>query len=397
MLGAELLVEWDALQHLYAEWDALAVSNALPQMAPGWVSAWWRHLAPTDALLRAVEIRDGTELVGLAPFFVVPRRGGRRVGFACWTGEGPLAPLALPGREGQVARAIGQALSQAVPRPDLIELQGMRPPSHWHLAIRDSWPGRARPITRVYRTRACPTVWLEGMSLEAWLAGRSSKFRSSMRRLRRRFEEEGGTWRMSTEATLRSDIEIFLRLHAARWDGHGDSAIVARAERMGAMLNEAGRALIGDERFRLWVMEIDGAAIGADVYLAAGGTVVGFNGGWDERWKRLSPPLLATMHTIEDSIHRGERRLELGPGGGSHKARFANHDSPVAYSVLMMPGRHLPQTFALTAFMLVDSAVRSQANRVLKPKQVDALRKLERGARRLAAHPRQHAEKNLGH
>ena len=376
MLGAELVVEWDALQHLYAEWDALAVSNALPQMAPGWVSAWWRHLAPTDALLRTVEIRDGTELVGLAPFFVVPRRGGRRVGFACWTGEGPLAPLALPGREGQVARAIGQALSEAVPRPDLIELQGMRPPSHWHLAIRDSWPGRARPITRVYRTRACPTVWLEGMSLEAWLAGRSSKFRSSMRRLRRRFEEEGGTWRMSTEATLRSDIEIFLRLHAARWRGRGESTLVAYGERLRAMLNDAGRKLIADERLRLLVSEIDGQAIGTDLYVCGGGIVTGVNGGWDEAWRRLSPPLLATMHMIEDSIKRGERRLDLGPGAQSHKTRFANGNSPVAWSVLMTPGPRLAQTFARTAPLLAAGRARNLAKRVLTPEQVHSLRQL---------------------
>jgi hypothetical protein len=111
---------------------------------------------------------------------------------------------------------------------------------------------------------------------------------------------------------------------------------------------------------------------------------VGINGGWDERWKRLSPPLLATMHTIEDSINRGERRLDLGPGEGSHKMRFADDESPVASSLLILPGRHLPQTFALTTSRLAGSAVRSYAKRVLKPEHVADLRKLHRGARRLA-------------
>ena len=45
-----------------------------------------------------------------------------------------------------------------------------------------------------------------------------------MRRLKRRFAEVGGIWRMSTEATLRSDIELFLRLHSGRWAGRGGSA-----------------------------------------------------------------------------------------------------------------------------------------------------------------------------
>jgi CelD/BcsL family acetyltransferase involved in cellulose biosynthesis len=124
------------------------------------------------------------------------------------------------------------------------------------------------------------------------------------------------------------------------------------------------------------VTEIDGEAIGTDIYLAGGGTVTGINGGWDENWKRLSPPLLATMHMIEDSIDRGERRLDLGPGAHSHKTRFANGDSPVVWSVLMPPGPRLAQTFALTAPLLAPSTARTLAKRVLTPEQVHSLRQL---------------------
>lgn len=382
MVDARFIVESETLEQRYAEWDALAVSNGLPRMMPGWLLAWWRHLAPRDALLRAVEVRDGAELVGLAPFFVLAPRRVRPVTYRLLGGGGaPLAPLALAGHEGQVAETISRALSRADPRPDLIELQGTRPASQWHVAMRDGWPGRLRPICAVYRTQACPVVWLNGMSLESWLAARSSKFRSSMRRLRRRFDEQGGTWRMTTEATLCTDIEIFKRLHAARWHGRGDSPIVARSALVGAMLNDAGRRLVADERFRLWVMEIDGEAIGADIYLAGGGTVVGLNGGWDERWKRLSPPLLATMHMIEDSIARGERRVDLGPGAGSHKTRFTNDDGPVATSVLMVPSRHLPQTVAATGSKLAGGAVRSHVKRALGAERVNRLRGLRRRAR----------------
>jgi len=123
--------------------------------------------------------------------------------------------------------------------------------------------------------------------------------------------------------------------------------------------------LIADQRFRLWVMEVDGEPIGADIYLCGGGVVTGIAGGWDERWKRLSPPLLATMRTIEDSINRGELRLDMGPGDESHKTRFANHNSLIAWGVLMTPGRRLAQTLALTAPMLANSAGRDLVKRVL--------------------------------
>jgi CelD/BcsL family acetyltransferase involved in cellulose biosynthesis len=382
VLDARFILELGALERLYAEWDALAVSNALPVMAPAWLLAWWRHLAPEGAVLRAIEIRDGAELVGLAPFFAVQaKRGGlieyRLLGIKL---VAPLALLSVPGREHEVARAAGQALSQADPRPDLVVLQATRLGSPWHLSVRAGWPGR-KPISFVYGSQPYPTVWLQRVSLEAWLASRSAKFRSSMRRLNRRFDEMGGTWRMSTEATLRRDIETFQRLHAARWLGRGHSTFVTPGQRVVDMLEDAGRRLIAEERFRAWVMEIDGEPIATDIYLCGGGNVTGVSCGWDERWKRLSPPLLSTLRTIEDSIERGEMRLDMGAGDESHKTRFANCDSPLAWSVLMTPGRRLAQTVAQTAPGLATPAARDLARRRLKPEQVDRLRDMRRRVR----------------
>ena len=102
MLDANFIMELDSLEQLYAEWDALAVSSAQPLMAPGWLLAWWRHIAPDNALLRAIEIRDGAELVGLAPFFAEPilkfARDEIQPG-----GSGPLTAFATPGVGGFAA------------------------------------------------------------------------------------------------------------------------------------------------------------------------------------------------------------------------------------------------------------------------------------------------------
>ena len=389
MLATDVIDELDALDGLRADWDELALACELPLMAPGWLLAWWRHIAPQRALLRVITVRDGARLVGLAPFYVAARRGGRVDYRLLGVGLGaPLAPLSRPGQRAPVARAIAQALGRARPRADLVGLQGTPLFSRWHVALAEAWPGRVGPMSGVYRERAQPTVVFGGKSREQWLAGRSSKFRSSMRRLARRFSERGGSWRMSTASALREDVEAFLRLHAARWRGRGHSTVLASGARMHDMLLDAGRALVGAERFRLWMTEIDGQAIAADIYVCGGGVAVGINSGWDERWKPLSPPLLATLHTIEDCIARGERRLDLGPGSESHKTRFADADNPVAWAVLMTPGRRLPQTLALTAPLLAGSAAGSLAKRVLTREQVDALRALRSRADRGIARSR---------
>jgi CelD/BcsL family acetyltransferase involved in cellulose biosynthesis len=186
---------------------------------------------------------------------------------------------------------------------------------------------------------------------------------------------------MSVEDTLREDVESFQRLHAARWSTRGRSSFTVHGQRMVEMLYDAGRALIADERFRLLVMEIDGQPIAADIYLCGAGIVTGIGSGWDERWKRLSPPLLATMHIIEDSIKRGDARLDMGAGDQSHKTRFANGNSPLVARVLMPPGRRLARTLALSGPTLADSAARDFAKRALKPEQVDTLRDLRRRVR----------------
>src|SRR4051794_10783340 len=105
-MKAELVDDPAALADLADPWDALAVANRLPLMAPAVVEAWWRHLAPPGALLRLAVVRDGGELAGIAPLWA----DGRDLRLAGAGVFNRLAPLAAPGREREVAAAFGQAL-----------------------------------------------------------------------------------------------------------------------------------------------------------------------------------------------------------------------------------------------------------------------------------------------
>src|SRR5690349_1636174 len=242
-LEGTVMAERASVDAVCADWDALAAARGLPLMSPHWLLAWWSHLAPKGADLRVVAVRDAGELVGLAPFYVVAPKRGLRVEYRL-LGSGlgsPLAPLVADKREREVAEAISRALSQAQPRPDLIALHGTPLASRWHVALSDAWPSRTRPVSRLYRAPTYAMVSLEGLSLDGWLATRSSGFRSSMRRLKRRFEEAGGSWRLSTQATLERDIDTFLRLHKARWRDRRDaqeSTFLAHGARMSNMLAE---------------------------------------------------------------------------------------------------------------------------------------------------------------
>jgi len=382
MLDAELIAEVDGLAALAPEWDALAVADALPQMSPAWVLAWWRHVAPEGALPRGVAVRDGGRLVGLAPFYVAPDGGGRLdyrlpgIEIAA-----RLAPLAVPGREWEVAAAIDGALAGATPRPDALLFEGIAVDGQWQSALRDRWPGSLRPPLWRTHVDGSPFVSLREGSFEAWMAARSSNFRQQMRRMRRRFEQAGGVARVATRATLADDAAAFVRLHASRWDDRGHSNLVDLGERFAAMIADAGERLLEDGRLTLRMLDLDGEPICAQLFIEAGGTELFVNGGWDERHAAFKPSLLCLLDAVEDAFARGRGRLDLGVGEQPYKLRFADGDAPLEWAVLLTPGPRLALSAARSTRTLVRSRVRAAALRGLSEERVGQLRGLQRRLR----------------
>jgi CelD/BcsL family acetyltransferase involved in cellulose biosynthesis len=382
MPSSELITDLRSLEALQSEWDALAVACALPLMAPGWVMPWWRHLAPANAEPRSIAVRDGGELIGLAPFYVAAERW-QRVDYRLPGIElaARLSPLAAPGREWDVAVATAQLLADCQPRADVIALEGMPVASHWPAALRDQWPGLIRPAVRQYLIQGAPTISLRQSSYEEWLASKSANFRSQMRRLRRQFAAAGGVARICTGEKAHSDIDTFMRLHAGRWEGRGKSGIVAVGDRLSAMLEMVVGTHPDSSRLRLWMLEIENEPISAQLFVAAGGEVAYVNGGWDERFARLKPPMLTILHAIEDAFTRGERRMDLGAGEQSYKQRFADGNDPVAWTILMLPGRRLPLTHMRTTPMLAGHTLREAAKRALTPEHANRLRSIRQRLR----------------
>jgi CelD/BcsL family acetyltransferase involved in cellulose biosynthesis len=380
MVAAQLIDDADGLEAVRAEWDALAVARGMPYMAPAWALAWWRRLRPERARLRAVAVRDGEALVGLAPLYVEPRGGLTRCHMMGAAVSLRVAPLAAPGRGWEVAAAVTEALAASRPRPEALELEAVALGSPWPALVRERWPGPVRPSLLTERVHGAPTLALRHDSYDAWLASRSANFRGQLRRLARRLEREGGAVRMATAATLRADLDAFLRLHAARWEGRGDSPLTRMGAPLVDMLEDAGGELLGSGRLRLWVVELGGEPVALQLFVAAGGEVAFFNGGWDERHAPLRPALLALAAAVEDAFGRGERRIDLGGGEQSYKLRFADGNDPVQWGRALLPGPRYPLTVARTAPRRVGLVVRGAVKRGLPE---DAYERLRSARRRL--------------
>jgi CelD/BcsL family acetyltransferase involved in cellulose biosynthesis len=96
----------------------------------------------------------------------------------------------------------------------------------------------------------------------------------------------------------------------------------------------------------LWAAEIDGVPISIQMFLAAGGEIKYWNGGWLEEHADLKPTMLTILAALEDGIARGERRLDLGAGTHAYKLRFADSEDPLTWGGLIVRNARWPRTRA---------------------------------------------------
>jgi CelD/BcsL family acetyltransferase involved in cellulose biosynthesis len=346
MARGEVIADLAGAEAIAPAWDELARDASLPLCAPGWMLAWWRNMAPAGAELRIVAVREGERLIALAPWFAGRGPRGRvDVRFLGAEISDRVDLLCAPGREGQAASALREAIGSLRPRPDLIAFEAVPAASPWRRLLATGPSGRAR--LALYRNSALPapavTLPDEG-GFEGWMASRSSNFRSQMRRMRRRLESRGGGVRMLREAAdVHAGLEAMLALHRERWRGRGESGL-ARAG-VPELLAGAAAAL-GPDRLRLWVVEIDGQPISVQLFVAAGREVKYWNGGWSERHADLKPSMLTILAAIEDALGRGERRMDLGVGTHEYKLRFADDEDTLTWGGLIVRNRRWPATRA---------------------------------------------------
>lgn len=337
--------EASALERLYEEWDALAVAAGRPFCSPAWMLAWWRHAAPPGAELRAVVVRDGGDVAAIAPFFADRRRGVVRLRLL-GSGTSPRRePLVRAGREEEAATAFARGLTGA----DIVVLEGVPAGSPWPELLTSA----LNAWSHLDWTVPAPTLDLRGKAYEAWLASKSSSFRKQMRRMRRRLDELGATSSLGADR-----LDEFAALHHARWAARGGS--LALDSRIESMLADVARRLPPD-RFRLWSTEVEDRTISSHLFLAAGGEVAYWLGGFDDAWAAYQPALQTVLAAIEDALERGDDRLDLGPGGQDYKYRLADGEDVLQTVTIVPRGRRYARA---RAGVVPDHARRAVTSRV---------------------------------
>ena len=336
MLRAELVDDLSSAEQLAADWDALAVRCARPYCSPAWMLSWWRHARPDDASLAIVAVFDGERLAGLAPFSVdVTHRGARRCRVLASGASARVEPLAPRGTEHRIAPEVVKVLTARAVRPDFVSFEGLPSTSTWPELFRRSWPGgRPGPWLQTEMTLPAPVISVGAGSFDEWLDGRSRNFRQRMRRMRRRLERAGASFRIATTPEeVERDLVAFFDLHHRRWDPRGGSGVLD--DRVESMVVDAARRLVAGGRFRLWSIAVDGLTISSQAFVGAGGMLSYWLGGFDETWATEAPGIQGILAAVEDAWERGDHRVDLGAGGHDYKYFLTDADEELRWSVLV--------------------------------------------------------------
>lgn len=367
----------EELAPIIPTWDELAQQRGLPYCSPYWLLPWWRHVAPSKASLHVIAVWEGSKLVAIAPFFArTARTGGADYHLLGHKTSPRVEPLCADGFELAAGRLFADALSRENPRPRQICFDGIPSTSKWPRLLADAWPG-ARPWIHTELLRPAPTVTLGADSFDAWLANKSKNFRQQMRRSRRQLDERQAVARLP-----RSGIESkrrlpdFARLHRARWDARGGSRVLDG--RVEDMLAEVAEVMPAGGRFRLWTIEASGQTISAHIFMAAGGEVSYWLGGFDEAWAPFHPSMLTIAAALEHSLQEGDRRLDLNSGAQPYKYRFADGEDQLAWVQLVPHGR---SRLMASARLIRRDLVRKAYERLSEPAQ-QRLKALVRPLRR---------------
>jgi CelD/BcsL family acetyltransferase involved in cellulose biosynthesis len=370
---ARVIRDWGLLRELEDEWRSLAELHGNAFLTPEWLYAWLRHYGDSaePALL---EVRASDQrLLGSMPMTLQGPRRRRLLRFAGANLADHLHPLAGGGdSEVDVAATFGARLGRDLPGWSALVLDNVDVGAGWLRALLESAPMRLAVVTT--RRAELPYTVLPA-SWDDYLRSRSRNFRSEVGRKLRRLEREHEVGFRLTQnpGELRRDLEIFFRLHDARWDRRGGSSSLTARSR--AFHRDFSASALERDWLRLWTMEVDREPVAAWYGWRVGQRYAYYLAGFSPDWADRSVGFLLLAQTVRAAIEEGASEYDLLRGGEPYKRRFATHSRHV--ETVLLTRAHNPIRLLFRAEEALRSGYRS-----LPPQLGERLRSVATGVAR---------------
>ncbi len=308
-----------ALERIRRDWVSLweRVPSAGPFQHPDWLLPWWRHVGGCELLVLCV--RDGAELVGIAPFYVFadPATGERQLTLL-GNGVSDACDVLIEGRGGRVARALAQAL-----RDSRV--------SWTSCDLRDVPAGSALPsiMSGEAGVSICADTPTVVADLSGWSEGRvSPKRMADLRRCRRRAEEIGPLrFAFATEHTVAECMDILFALHGSRWAARGQSGVLCGGD-LDSFYRDVAARFARPGWLRLSHLAIGDHNVGACLGFQLRGRAYHYISGFDPALARLGIGALMLHEIIERAVRDGAREFDFLRGEEDYKRRWGGVARP---------------------------------------------------------------------
>jgi CelD/BcsL family acetyltransferase involved in cellulose biosynthesis len=327
-LSVTLLSNWDEVELLRSEWNAILEHNHKLTIfsSPEWLSSWWRAYG-SGKQLHTLAFRDGKgALVGLVPLYLQPLRMGilpslqelRLVGDGS-TDSDNLDFVVAPGHEQGIAQSLFRHLATDR-RWDVFQLNCMASDSlgaNFFLEETKSARWKFDVSTISWSAVELPETW------EAYLKQLSPKERGKvgnrLRRLQSRFPTK--FYKCSNAGELPACLDHLFRLHQKRWESRGEPGSFASQERR-RFYADMAQQFLSRGWLELWLFELNETAVASQYAFRYGQTVYSLQEGFDPDYSSDSVGYVLRSYALREFIESGVRRYEFLAGENESKLRW---------------------------------------------------------------------------
>ena len=324
-LSTEVHTDAKSFAALRGEWNTLLGKSGTNTLflTWEWQRTWWEWFGG-ESQLSIVSVRDGSELVGLAPLFFPPMRETQRtvqlVGGIEVSDYLDLLVVA-DHRETEVYLSIWQALTDDAPHSwHVLDLHNVPASSPTLRTL----PGIASASGEFQITsdieEVCPVITLPS-TWDQYLSLLSRKQRHEIRRkLRKANREAEVSWYYAEDpVSLDHEVDDFISLH--RKSGAHKKAFMG--EGMQGFFRDVAHAVFDAEWLRLAFLVVNGAKVASMFCFDFDDSYLVYNSGYDPNtYSSLSTGIVLLAHCIRDAIDRGRRVFDFLRGEEEYKYRF---------------------------------------------------------------------------
>lgn len=312
-------------------WDQL--SGGLPFRRFTWLANWWRQYGAGQRLaIQTMWSED--QLVGIAPWYLHESATSGRV--LRLLGDGPvctdyadllLEPDHAEGSIRVLAESLGRSMADPCHGWDLLELENI-PASGTYLAL----------LAEQLTTLDCRTHSTEALNCwrlalpESWdhfEMAQSKSHRKQIRRLLRRvLETERVKLHIArTPEEIGLAFPTLIDLHMRRRKSLDQPGCFA-SEAFAQFLPEAAIALSADGHCELLTLELDGAAIAAEIHFVDGNISFAYQAGIDPDRLEEEPGSLMQIAMIQHAMNEGRRAIDFLRGDEPYKPHWRAISTP---------------------------------------------------------------------